>query len=550
MSPLKASKVDIIYFRRIAFVGSALLMVLTFMNANVETGLVDYPLPRILIALTLFCLAVASFRIHFVQTYSLKILYAVFAVYNAFGIYLVAVNNFEVFDTSTTIIIGFALGAFFKEKLYLNLYLLFLFCAYLFFFLTADNPEVSADYLFTVLILILLLGQVMYTGKIRAMDSLTESKMLLARSEESFRKIFESSPIGIMLLDKELKPFKLNSVIEDMLGYTQAEVIDFSMEKYVHEEDLIDSETLIHKMEESVNKSYALEQRFIKKDGTTIWVKTTMAFVDLEKIGDHYVVAMMEDITFQKKTNFTLKEYAGKLETHNEALEEFSHVISHDLQEPLRMIRSYTNLIKNRYIDKLEDKDAHIDMGYVIDGADRMSLLIKDMLAYSQWSAKPFKLETVDTRGVLVEVLKNLTISIADKKAKVYCFEMPDVDTNRLLFGQVLQNLIGNGLKYNQEGREPRIEIKGERRDFDIIFSVKDNGQGFEEKDKDRIFGIFQRLHGRDSQYTGTGIGLAICKRIIEKQGGRIWAEGKKGDGATFFFTLPLEKIKTSQLGN
>ena len=101
------------------------------------------------------------------------------------------------------------------------------------------------------------------------------------------------------------------------------------------------------------------------------------------------------------------------------------------------------------------------------------------------------------------------------KKLKFIGFDMPEVDTNRLLFGQVLQNLIGNGLKYNQKGREPRIEVKGERRDFDIIFSVKDNGQGFEEKDKDRIFGIFQRLHGRDSQYTGTGIGLAICKRII-----------------------------------
>ncbi len=543
---MKANNVDIIYFRRIAFVGSALLIGLTLMNSNVETGLIDFPIPRILIAFTLFSLALASFRIQFVKTHCLKLLYAVFAVYNAFGIYLVAVNNFQVFDTSTTIIIGFALGAFFKEKLYLNLYLVFLFFVYLFFFLTCEKPEVSADYLFTVLILILLLGQVMYTGKIKAMDSLTKSQMQLARSEERFRKIFESSPIGIMLLDKDLKPFDLNSVVEKMLGFTHDEIIEFSMKKHLHAEDVISPEELIQKMEEDENKSYALEQRFIRKDETIIWVKTTMAFADLETVGDHYIVAMMEDITFQKKANFTLKEYAGKLETHNKALEEFSYVISHDLQEPLRMIRSYTSLIKRRYIDKLEDKDAHIDMSYVIDGAERMSTLIKDMLAYSRWSAKPFKLETVDTRGVLVEVLKNLTISIADKKAEVYCFDMPKVDTNRLLFGQVLQNLIGNGLKYNQEGREPRIEIKGEQRDFDIIFSVKDNGQGFEEKDKERIFGIFQRLHGRDSQYTGTGIGLAICKRIIEKQGGRIWAEGEKGAGATFYFTLPLESVEAS----
>lgn len=516
------------------------------MNANVDTGLIDYPLPRLLIAFTLFSLAIASFRVQFVQSHCLEILYTVFAVYNAFGIYLVAVNNFQVFDTSTTIIIGFALGAFFKEKLYLNIYLVFLFVVYLFFFMTAESPEVSADYLFTVLILILLLGQVMYTGKIKAMDSLTKSQMELARSEERFRKIFESSPIGIMLLDNEFKPFKLNSVIENMLGYTQAEIVNFSIEKYVHEEDLVSPKELLRKMEQDEHKSYALEQRFICKDESIIWVRTTMAFADLEQAGDHYVVAMMEDITFQKKANFTLKEYAGKLETHNKALEEFSYVISHDLQEPLRMIRSYTSLIKRRYIDKLKDKDAHIDMSYVIDGAERMSILIKDMLAYSRWSAKPFKLEPVDTRGVLVEVLKNLTISIADKNAEVFCFDMPEVDTNRLLFGQVLQNLIGNGLKYSYEGREPRIEIKGEQRDFDIIFTVKDNGQGFEEKDKDRIFGIFQRLHGRDSQYTGTGIGLAICKRIIEKQGGRIWAEGEKGSGATFYFTLPLEKMNAS----
>lgn len=543
---MEANNVDIIYFRRIAFVGAALLIGLTIMNANVASELVDFPIPRILIALTLLGLAFASYRVQFVRIYCLRILYGIFGIYNFFGIYLVAVNNFQVIDTSATIIIGFALGAFFKEKLYLNLYLTFLFFAYLFFFYTSESPAVSADYLFTVLILILLLGQVMYTGKIKAMESLTESERQLAKSGERLRKIFDSSPTGIMLLDKELKPFKLNPAVEKMLGYTEEEIINLPMEAYVYKVDMRTAEKLIQKIEENSAKNYALEQRFICKDQSIIWVRSTVAFADLDKTGERYLVAMMEDITFRKKANFKLKEYAGKLETQNKALEEFSYVISHDLQEPLRMIRSYTSLIKRRYIDKLEDKDAHIDMSYVIDGAERMSKLIEDMLEYSRWSAKPFKLEPVDTRGVLVEVLKNLTISIADKNAEVYCFDMPKVATNRLLFGQVLQNLIGNGLKYNQEGREPRIEVSGEQRDFDIIFSVKDNGQGFEEKDKDRIFGIFQRLHGRHSKYTGTGIGLAICKRIIEKHGGQIWAEGEKGAGATFYFTLPLEAANAS----
>jgi len=325
-----------------------------------------------------------------------------------------------------------------------------------------------------------------------------KSKLQLENSEKRFRSIFEKSPVGIMLMDLKFKPFQINSVLEKLLGYTQDEFISLSAQDYIHEDDFLEAEALFESMTESEENNYALEQRFITKSGDTKWLRLTMAIVNKGSREERYIVSMMEDITFQKQANVKLKDYANKLEVHNKALEEFSYVISHDLQEPLRMIRSYTGLIKRRYIDKLGDRNAELDMSYVIDGAERMSNLIRDMLTYSRWSAKPYEKETVDTRDVLVDVIKNMTISIMEKGGEVICTDMPDVVTNKVLFGQVLQNLIGNGLKYSYEDRAPRIIIKGENRDFDVLFSIKDNGQGFGEKDKERIFGIFQRLHGRD----------------------------------------------------
>lgn len=535
----KTKDVDVIYIRKIGFIGSVLLMGITCMNLFVETGTYDYPLPRVLLAISILLLAILSYKKEWVKEYGLQILYIHFFIYNFYGIALVAINNFQPIDTSATIIIGFALGAFIKHKRCLNAYLFFLLATYLGFFFTTENAVVSSDYFFLVLFFILAMGFMIFNGKIDADRIITESKLQLENSEKRFRSIFEKSPVGIMLLDLKLNPFRINNVLENLLGYTQEEFLQLNRSDYVHEDDFFESNDLLELVLKNEENTLASEQRFIKKNGNIIWIRLTMALVKTGTKDERYIVSMMEDITFQKQANVKLKDYANKLEVHNKALEEFSYVISHDLQEPLRMIRSYTGLIKRRYIDKLGDKNAEIDMSYVIDGAERMSNLIRDMLTYSRWSAKPYDKEVVDTRDILVDVIKNLTISITEKDGEIICSDMPNVMTNRVLFGQVLQNLIGNGLKYSFENRSPRIRIHGENRDFDVLFSIKDNGQGFEDRDKERIFGIFQRLHGRESAYKGTGIGLAICKRIVEKQGGKIWAEGEKGKGATFYFTMP-----------
>lgn len=533
--------VEVIYIRRSGFIGSVLLIGITLMNLYVETGTYDYPLPRVLLAIALLALATSSYISEWVRKSGIWILYVIFFIYNFYGIALVAINKFQPIDTSATIIIGFALCGFIKHKRCLNTYLFFLLATYLGFYFTTTDAVVSSEYFFLVLFFILTMGYMIFNGKIDADRIIAKGKLQLENSEKRFRSIFEKSPVGIMLMDLNLKPFQINRVLEKLLGYTQEEFLMLNARNYIHEDDYLKQGELFNSLITSEENSYALEQRFITKTGDIKWLRLTMALVKTEAKDERYVVSMMEDITFQKQANVKLKDYANKLEVHNKALEEFSYVISHDLQEPLRMIRSYTGLIKRRYIDKLGDRNAEIDMSYVIDGAERMSNLIRDMLTYSRWSAKPYEKETVDTRDVLVDVIKNLTISISEKEGEVICMDMPNVTTNRVLFGQVLQNLIGNGLKYSFESRSPRIIIQGESRDFDVLFSIRDNGQGFEDKDKERIFGIFQRLHGRESNYKGTGIGLAICKRIVEKQGGRIWAEGKKGEGATFYFTMPKE---------
>lgn len=540
-SYINVSKTDLAFFRRIATVGAFLLFGISAMNMFMETEMIDRPLFRTILAALLLLLSIASYFSDFIRKNGLNILYVLTILYIVSAVFISALNHFDVYDTSTTIIVCFALGALFKSKHYLTIYLVAVFISFVYFLNSCDSPKCNISFVYGTLTLMMVLAYIIFVGKIKAVEELTKNKMELEASEARFRNIFDYSPLGILLLDRFGKPMKANKTVQEMLGYNEQSIINMSLSNYINSQDLMDYETLYHKLKESPNNSFIIEQRLITKNGETIWGCQTMALMEGETEEESFIICMIKDNTFEKEASVKLEEYANKLETHNKSLEEFSYVISHDLQEPLRMIKSYSTIIQRKYISKINDDNANLDMSYVIDGATRMSNLIKDMLAYSRWSAKPFEKEKVDSLEVLVEVLKNLTISIKDNEAVIIANDLPEVTTNRLLLGQVFQNLLGNGIKYSYKDRKPIIEIKGERRDFDVKFTIKDNGQGFSEKDKDRIFGIFQRLHGRHSEYTGTGIGLAICKRVIEKQGGTIWANGVEGEGAEFYFTLPIE---------
>ncbi|MBL6977629.1 MAG: hypothetical protein ISR61_01685, partial [Desulfobacteraceae bacterium] len=208
---------------------------------------------------------------------------------------------------------------------------------------------------------------------------------------------------------------------------------------------------------------------------------------------------------------------------------------SHDLQEPLRMVNSYLQLLEQRYKGKL-DADADDFIHFAVDGAQRMKALIESLLHYSRVTTAGKSPKPVDTEALLKTIIQNMEVIISEKKAAITHDPLPAVTADEVQLGQVLQNLIGNAFKFSGE-EPPRVHIASEHTDGGILFSVSDNGIGIDPDFKERVFEIFQRLHGRE-EYPGTGIGLAICKRIVERHGGRIWVESEKGKGATFYFTI------------
>lgn len=242
------------------------------------------------------------------------------------------------------------------------------------------------------------------------------------------------------------------------------------------------------------------------------------------------------EIEERKKTEEKLKATLAELERSNQELEQFAYVASHDLQEPLRMVSSYTQLLTRRFRNKVLDESADEYIEFIVSGANRMQQLIQDLLEYSRVTTKGKAFKVVNTNEVLQTVLENLKILIAEKDAEVSLSELPEVKGDFLQLVQLFQNLISNGIKFN-EGK-PEIHVSCRKDGQNWLFMVSDNGIGIDKEFFDRIFVIFQRLHERES-YPGTGIGLALCRKIVERHYGRIWVESEPGNGSAFYFTIP-----------
>ena len=267
----------------------------------------------------------------------------------------------------------------------------------------------------------------------------------------------------------------------------------------------------------------------MRKDGSMVEVWLTIS--PLRDAGGTIVGAssIARDIGPTKQTQ-------RELERSYKELEQYAYVASHDLQEPLRSIGGFAKILQQRHEGKLDDESDQF-IGYILKGVDRLQALIDDLLSYSRSGRTELRAEPVDTREVVESTLESLDAAVRESGAELTLGELPTVETDPGALRQVFQNLLSNALKFTADAA-PRVEVSAERSNGDWTFAVADNGIGIDPAQAERVFEMFQRLHGRD-EYGGTGIGLAISQRVVERLGGRIWCEPREGEGTVFRFTIP-----------
>jgi len=294
---------------------------------------------------------------------------------------------------------------------------------------------------------------------------------------------------------------------------------------------------------EKLNKYGKIENNeieAIRKDGTTFIASQNAQFYYDDQGEIQGIETLVRDITEKKQAEIEINKGLKKLEQSNKELEQFAYITSHDLREPLRMITSFLQLLKRRYKDKL-DQDANEFIDFAVEGAKRLDTMTNDLLQYSQLNSQKRKISPVNFENVLNETLINLKVPIEENKAVITHDPLPTIYGDEKLKMQLFQNIIGNALKYRDKST-PHIHISAKKEKNQYLFSISDNGIGMSKDHLNRIFTIFQRLHTR-TEYEGTGIGLAISKKIVEQQGGQIWVESEVGKGTTFYFTIPINNL-------
>ncbi|MGZ8481405.1 MAG: sensor histidine kinase [Candidatus Limnocylindria bacterium] len=356
-------------------------------------------------------------------------------------------------------------------------------------------------------------------------------------SEARYRGLLEAAPDAMIVVNEAGDIVLLNVQAEKQFGYRRDELIGQPVTNIIPEgfaERLIADGTrsAADALAQQIGTGIELVAR--RKDGTEFAIEIMLS--PLDSVDGILVTAAIRDISVRNAAEAHLASTVDDLRRSNEELEHFAYVASHDLQEPLRMVSSYTQLLARRYAGQL-DADADEFIAFAVDGAARMQQLIQDLLTYSRVGTKGSPLVETPSERALAQALLNIRATIEETGAQVTYDPMPVVLADEAQLAQLFQNLIGNGIKY-QHGEAPRVHV-GVEGDGEggWTFAVRDNGIGIEPQYFERIFGMFQRLHGRDD-FSGTGIGLAICRKIVERHGGTISVESEPGTGSTFRFAL------------
>jgi PAS domain S-box-containing protein len=349
------------------------------------------------------------------------------------------------------------------------------------------------------------------------------------RPDNRYRMLAEALPQLVWTHDHNRNVLFVNRPFCDYTGMTAEEARNGKWRRAIHPDDLIQIDEAWANAQPDTT-GYDFEFRVRRhSDGSYRWHlgRLTPMFHESGKLWQWLGTGI--DVDSQKRAEEALRQ-------SNEELQQFAFAASHDLQEPLRNISTFAQLLARRFQHKI-DAEADEYIAYVVDGAKRMTSLVRDLLNFSRISKRETPVFRISTELLVQSVLDNLRVSISESDALITYDSLPEVMGNPAQLSQVFQNLIGNAIKYRDPERRLTIHIGAVESPSEWIFSVRDNGQGFDSVYADRVFGVFHRLHGRD--VPGTGIGLSICKRIVEQHGGHIWAVSESGKGATFSFTLP-----------
>jgi len=383
------------------------------------------------------------------------------------------------------------------------------------------------------------------SGEIVGASAIARDITARKQAEEMFRMAVEASPGAMIMADQSGKIVLVNAETERMFGYERGELIGRPVEILVPKplRDMHVQHRNTYSVQPSRRIMGAGRDLFgVRKDGSEVAIE--IGLNPIKTMNGLVVLAAIVDITERKHHETAMAERTAELQRSNAELEQFAYVASHDLQEPLRMVASYAELLADRYQGKLDERaDKYI--GYAVDGAKRMQRLVNDLLTYSRVGTQGLPLQSTEMSTVVGHTLRSLKPKIDAVGAEIVVDVLPTVDADEVQLGQVFQNLVANALKFNSSGKTPRVHIGAKPSPQGWTFFVEDNGIGIDGQYSERVFQMFQRLHDRET-YEGSGIGLTIAKKIVERHGGRIWFESEPGKGATFFFTLPATKEKAA----
>jgi PAS domain S-box-containing protein len=349
------------------------------------------------------------------------------------------------------------------------------------------------------------------------------------------REILDTMADALFVIDAGGAIRVVNHAVHELLGYADSDLIGRAIDKL---EVISGDETISRTLRDLVRRGPIRDQERMLRhaDGYAISVSVSISAVSEEDVQEGAVV-IARDIRDRKRAEEELRSALKRLEQSNGELEDFAYVASHDLQEPLRKIQAFGDLLRSKHAAALPEQ-ARDYIERMQSAANRMQVLINDLLSFSRVTTKAQPFVRVDLGEIAAEVVRDLEVRVHDSGGRIDLGPMPVIDADPLQMRQLLQNLAANALKFHRPGVPPLVDIRGEISDGRCCIAVSDNGIGFEDKYAERIFTLFERLHAR-ARYEGTGIGLAICRKIAERHGGEIVAHGRPEEGATFVVTLP-----------